>query len=118
MTRCGRAERCSLPRRTTGARRSAAFCETPMATWWRSASQQAPDSGRRVNPRFMDRRPAAPLGWLGGPMSRVAVAIKDFDVSQAQLLDQLSLQLGSVRLIREVERYNLAIAADCVVVDQ
>ena len=28
------------------ARRSAAFCETPMATWWRSASQQAPDSGQ------------------------------------------------------------------------
>jgi hypothetical protein len=45
MTRCGRAERCSSPRRTTGVRRSAAFCETPMATWWRSASQQAPDSG-------------------------------------------------------------------------
>jgi hypothetical protein len=29
---CGHAERHSLPRRTTGARRSAAFCETPMAT--------------------------------------------------------------------------------------
>jgi hypothetical protein len=27
-------------------KRSAASCETPMATWWRSASQQAPDSGR------------------------------------------------------------------------
>jgi hypothetical protein len=22
------------------------FCETPMATWWRSASQQAPDSSK------------------------------------------------------------------------
>jgi len=40
-----RAERCCSPRRTTGARRSAAFCETTMATWWRSASQQAPDRG-------------------------------------------------------------------------
>jgi len=33
---------CSSPRRTAGARRSAAFCRTPMATWWRSASQQVP----------------------------------------------------------------------------
>jgi hypothetical protein len=45
MTRCGRAKQHSSPRRTTGAQRSAAFCETPMATWWRSASQQPSDSG-------------------------------------------------------------------------
>ncbi len=34
-----------LTRRMTGARRSAASCETPTATWWRSASQRAPDCG-------------------------------------------------------------------------
>jgi len=43
--RCGRGAPPSSPRRTTGARRSAASCETPMATWWSSASLSAPDGG-------------------------------------------------------------------------
>ena len=45
MRRCGHGAPRSLPRRMTGARRSAASCETPTATWWRSASQRALDCG-------------------------------------------------------------------------
>jgi predicted enzyme related to lactoylglutathione lyase len=62
----------------TWARRSAASCETPTATWWRSASQRAPDCGRSGLVRVMP--PGVPTHTDGMPVRLHHIVVDAHDL--------------------------------------